>query len=223
MTPKRLSLLLFGIMAALVLTGMGLFIIRDQQRVAADANRDAAITALTTDANKYRSALQNKGVNPSSIAPPPATRVEQVTGDPGQPGAPGERGLPGATGPKGDTGATGAQGAAGAQGDPGVEGQPGKDGTNGTNGADGRGISSTSVTQSGDTCTMTVTYTDGTSQSAGSWSCPAAAPPPATGSAPMPVGVSALGLFALIGAGRPRVAGLEVDVLPYLGRHRRTA
>jgi len=220
MTPKRLSLLLFGIMAALVLTGMGLFIIRDQQRVVADANRDAAITALTTDANKYRSALSNKGVNPNSVAPPPATRVEQVTGEPGQPGAPGQQGAPGAsvTGPKG---APGAQGATGAQGDPGVEGQPGKDGTNGTNGADGRGISSTSVTQSGDTCMMTVTYTDGTSQSAGSWSCPAAAPP--TSSAPMPVGVSAMGLFALIGAGRPRVAGLEVDVLPYLGRHRQIA
>lgn len=100
------------------------------------------------------------------------TGATGATGSQGDTGATGETGAPGAAGavgPMGAPGATGAQGAKGDTGDTGAQGIPGATGATGpagANGADGRGITSVSCDGDGATSTWTITYTDGTTQSA---------------------------------------------------------
>lgn len=86
----------------------------------------------------------------------------------GSPGAPGSNGGPGADsttpgpqGPQGVPGPAGQDGAPGAQGPAGNDGAPGKDGANGL---DGRGIATLTCDDAG---IWQVTYTDGTTASAG--------------------------------------------------------
>lgn len=222
MTPHRLTLALFASSALLVLAGGGALSYQTYQTQQANTKQDTAIAALTSDANSYRAALQHQGVNPNSVAPPPSTRVEQVTGQPGSQGIPGQNGLPGQNGKDGKDGtsppclSTPAQ-CVGANGTNGTNGVDGKNGTNGTNGADGapgRGVSSVSVTQSGDTCTMTITYTDGTTETAGTWSCPAAAP---VGGTPGQTSGALIGISALMGWRRRQC------VISYVGLHRADA
>lgn len=78
----------------------------------------------------------------------------------GKPGRDGEDGADGAPGEDG-IGAAGADGAQGPAGPPGPAGPAGKDGANGK---DGRGIASMACTGGMPPMTITVTYTDGTSQ-----------------------------------------------------------
>lgn len=71
----------------------------------------------------------------------------------------GADGASGAPGPTGETGPTGPSGT------PGADGQNGKDGVDGKPGADGVGISS--ITDSSDRCYVTVSMTNGTTQTIG--------------------------------------------------------
>ncbi|NHI16879.1 collagen-like protein [Microbacterium excoecariae] len=82
-------------------------------------------------------------------------------GAPGLPGLQGAQGEPGETGPTGLTGATGATGSTGATGPAGAQGDRGPAGPQG---ADGRGITALTCD---DTGTWQVTYTDGTTEPAG--------------------------------------------------------
>jgi hypothetical protein len=70
----------------LVLASISVGYARSQSR---DSAQDAAINGLTADSNAYRKALSERGVNPNTVAPPPAARTGDlpVTGAAGAPGA----------------------------------------------------------------------------------------------------------------------------------------
>lgn len=160
---------------------------RQQAEGAASTNKDAADKLC-----KQVEALGRAcAVNPSAL-PEPRVGATGPAGEPGAQGEPGQGGVagqPGATGGQGQPGAPGATGAPGSAGQPGTAGQPGiqgeagpvgpqgpagpqgEQGAKGNTGESGRGVASTQVSQEGNTCTMIVTYTDGTSQNAGSWEC----------------------------------------------------
>lgn len=90
-----------------------------------------------------------------------------ATGATGAKGATGSVGLTGATGSSGSSGSTGATGATGATGSAGSDGQTGAAGANGTNSTTEtkQGISSVQIDENGH---LLVTFSDGTSQDAGS-------------------------------------------------------
>jgi hypothetical protein len=61
----------------------------NRQNALAAQKRDQAIQALTNDSNAYRKALQQRGVDPNKVAPPPQSRTSALPGIPGAPGAAG--------------------------------------------------------------------------------------------------------------------------------------
>ncbi len=83
-------------------------------------------------------------------------------GDTGATGEKGDKGDTGATGEKGDKGDTGAQGEKGDKGDTGAQGEKGD---KGDTGATGRGIEAIRIDENGH---LIITYSDGTSEDAGS-------------------------------------------------------
>jgi hypothetical protein len=76
------------VIAGLVLT-LATIIVGFSRSQARDTAQDVAINGLTADSNAYRKALAERGVNPNTVAPPPAARTGDlpVTGAQGAPGA----------------------------------------------------------------------------------------------------------------------------------------
>lgn len=167
---------------------------------------DQVVNTLVADNNRQRAALAQKGVDPNSVAPPPQQRTAPLqqlppvatgpsqaeiaaavnaymaahpppAGPSGSPGAPGKPGEPGKNGESPACLSEPSQ----CQGSPGAEG---KDGANGKDGEPGRGVASIAVSQEGDTCRLTGTYSDGTAWDAGTWSC-AGAPSPSPSASPL--------------------------------------
>lgn len=179
-----LAVAIFGIL----LTVMSLFYLGYQMSRANQTAKEngAAISTLVGDSNAYRKALQNQGVNPNTVVPaPPATRAAQAvqgergaTGAPGLPGPPGSPGPAGSPGAKGDTGSAGANGAVGPSG---PQGEPGPAGAKGDPGSPGSSVSGATVNQSGDSCTLTFSLSNGDSITTNSWQCQSAPATPPTG------------------------------------------
>lgn len=143
----------------------------------AETRADVSVNAVTDLANQVRSLGGKPVIEPSQLPPAGPAGAQGVQGIPGPTGPQGPQGVPGPVGPvgaamTGPTGPAGAKGDTGLAGPAGPAGKDGSDGKNGTNGAPGpagadgtpgRGITSVDCS-SPVPMSLTVTYTDGTTQ-----------------------------------------------------------
>lgn len=193
---QRISTLVLALVAVLLGVGLayGLRQIGDLQQQAATAaeqrdERAAAFDQLVDQVAAQQAALEEANQRlvelgaapveePPTAAAPSAPGVQGPTGPPGPRGPScieelglspcrgdaGTTGVPGGTGPAGADGSPGSAGGQGPKGEPGPAGPQGEPGPAGPAGTPGRGVQSTIC---GDDGRWLVTYTDGTTEDAG--------------------------------------------------------
>lgn len=126
-------------------------------RAQLNAKQDEAINGLTRDSLALRQELEQRGVNPDTIAPPPEDRTDNIPSVPGPPGEPGEPGEPGRGIVKTALN-DGVLSVFYTDGDSETLGS-----VKGTPGPEGRGVASTAIKDGA----LVVNFTDGTSREVG--------------------------------------------------------